>query len=361
MITNLTNEFPYLSSVVATLIVGIVGLMTAIGVFNILVGLSKYGIIGLSGTKLILVKSIAMVSSAYKFARTSLLAFHLLSVSSGGAFAVLRMAMLSATSSVWAFTSALLLNPIGLIIAAIAVGALLIYKYWQPIKAFMSGFWDGLNIGLEPVFSAFSELTGSLSFIGDLFSWVGTQVSSVINWFGSLLTPVNATTEELNAANKAGVSFGKNVADALNFILMPLKAILAVNAKVIESLGYAGNAIKGFFGFGDVDVIANKVTSVQGDLSTNIVDKTNQTIPSNVVPISSHFAFSENIENQQNANSSSSIGAAKVEKSEFASQLSNSLTSTSNSDNSKRVYIDSVTMKSDNLAQDFEQLLEMAG
>jgi hypothetical protein len=361
IITRLTSEFPYLSSVIATVVVSIVGLMTAIGVFNILVGLSKYGIIGLSGTKFILVKSIAMVSSAYKFARTSLLAFHLLSVSSGGALAVLRMAMLSATSSVWAFTSALLLNPIGLIIAAIAVGALLIYKYWQPIKAFMSGFWGGLSLGLEPVFSAFSELAGSLSFIGNLFSWVGAQVSSVISWFGTLLTPVDATAQQLNTANKAGVNFGKNVGAALNFILTPLKAILALNAKVIKSLGYAGNAIKEYFGFGDTEVVATKVNNVHGNLSTNIVDKINQSIPSNVVPINSHHAFFENLENKKNENAHSTLGTAKIEKSEFASQLSNSFTNTSKADNSKRVHVDNLTVKSDDAFSAIEQLMELAG
>lgn len=41
-----------------------------------------------------------------------------------------------------AVASAMLLNPIGLIITGIATAALLIYTYWEPIKSFFSGIWD---------------------------------------------------------------------------------------------------------------------------------------------------------------------------------------------------------------------------
>ncbi|MDZ4379174.1 MAG: phage tail tape measure protein [Xanthomonadaceae bacterium] len=40
---------------------------------------------------------------------------------------------------------ALLLNPIGLAITAIAGGAFLIYKFWGPIKGFFSGLWAGVD------------------------------------------------------------------------------------------------------------------------------------------------------------------------------------------------------------------------
>lgn len=39
----------------------------------------------------------------------------------------------------------LLMNPIGLVITAIAVAAFLIYKYWGPIKAFFAGLWRGIS------------------------------------------------------------------------------------------------------------------------------------------------------------------------------------------------------------------------
>ncbi|HCI1954303.1 TPA: hypothetical protein NOE94_007014, partial [Pseudomonas aeruginosa] len=50
-------------------------------------------------------------------------------------------------------------TPIGWIIAGIAgiaVAGLLIYKYWEPIKAWTSGFFEGLIEGLGPIGEAFS-------------------------------------------------------------------------------------------------------------------------------------------------------------------------------------------------------------
>ena len=49
-----------------------------------------------------------------------------------------------------ALTGAVMANPIGLIIGAIALGGFLIYKYWEPLKAFFFGLWGGI----KPVFSA---------------------------------------------------------------------------------------------------------------------------------------------------------------------------------------------------------------
>lgn len=40
---------------------------------------------------------------------------------------------------------AFLLNPIGLVVTGIAVAALLIYKYWEPIKGFFADLWAGIK------------------------------------------------------------------------------------------------------------------------------------------------------------------------------------------------------------------------
>jgi TP901 family phage tail tape measure protein len=52
----------------------------------------------------------------------------------------------------------LLLNPIGLAVTAIAGSALLIYKYWEPIKGFFIGLWDSItksfNSFIEPIMKA---------------------------------------------------------------------------------------------------------------------------------------------------------------------------------------------------------------
>jgi len=56
----------------------------------------------------------------------------------------------------------LLLNPIGLLITGIAVAALLIYKYWGPIKGFFSRLWDAIterfNRFIKPIKAALSAV-----------------------------------------------------------------------------------------------------------------------------------------------------------------------------------------------------------
>lgn len=61
---------------------------------------------------------------------------------------------------------ALLMNPIGLFITAIALAALAIYKYWEPIKGFFKGLWDGVvsafNSAWQTIASGFAKLKSML-------------------------------------------------------------------------------------------------------------------------------------------------------------------------------------------------------
>lgn len=56
----------------------------------------------------------------------------------------------------------LLMNPIGLAVTAIATAAFLIYKYWDPIKAWFSNLWDGITkrfyAFIEPIKKALAEV-----------------------------------------------------------------------------------------------------------------------------------------------------------------------------------------------------------
>lgn len=93
----------------------------------------------------------------------------------------------------------MLMNPIGLMITGIALAALLIYQYWEPIKGFFGGLWDGVRStfataaawfgGLPAQFATFGSniiaglvggITGGLGAVKD--SIVGVA-DSTIGWF----------------------------------------------------------------------------------------------------------------------------------------------------------------------------------
>ncbi|KVG07278.1 hypothetical protein WJ24_22145 [Burkholderia vietnamiensis] len=112
-----------------------------------------------------------------------------------------------------------LLNPIGLVIAAIALAAFLIVKYWEPIKAFFAGFWQGLTEGLKPlaplVSRAFAILGTAFEPLKPLFDWLTGALKGVWDWLTRLLAPVDASKKSLDAAAGAGRAFGTWLTDII--------------------------------------------------------------------------------------------------------------------------------------------------
>ena len=97
-----------------------------------------------------------------------------------GVFGKLSVALGILRQAVFALGRAFLTTPIGWAVAAIAVAALLIYKYWKPIKAFFAGFWEGLKQGLAPLQPLFDSIGSTLS---GLWQTIQPFVQPVIDWF----------------------------------------------------------------------------------------------------------------------------------------------------------------------------------
>ena len=108
---------------------------------------------------------------------------------------------------------AFLLSPIGLVVMAIAAAALVIRKFWEPISAFFTGFWQGLTNEIQPVIDSFS-------FLGPVFTTIGDAIGGVINWFSQLLSPMKLTDEQFESCKSAGTSFGSVVGSILR---VPIK------------------------------------------------------------------------------------------------------------------------------------------
>lgn len=87
---------------------------------------------------------------------------------------------------------AMLMNPIGLAVTAIAVAALLIIRYWEPIKAFFSGLWDQVKqaaaggiAGIGALILNWSPLGLFYSAFAAVMSWFGVELPSKFTEFGA--------------------------------------------------------------------------------------------------------------------------------------------------------------------------------
>ncbi|MCE9730662.1 phage tail tape measure protein [Pectobacterium sp. IFB5596] len=123
-----------------------------------------------------------------------------------------------------------LLSPVGLVVAAIVGGALLIWKYWEPIKAFIGGVVAGFVAASAPIIAAFEPLQ-------PVFTWIGDKIRALFGWFGDLLTPVKSTAAELDGAASMGKRFGEALASGLNIIMHPLESLKSGVSWLLEKLG----------------------------------------------------------------------------------------------------------------------------
>lgn len=132
-----------------------------------------------------------------------------------------------------ALSLAFLSNPIGAILTVIAVAGALVYKYWDHVKAFFSGFFEGLRKNIAPVTDIFN---GFFSAIKSAFSPLMPIFSKISSFFSSLFGQSTATKEEIEGLTNAGAKFGEIVAGAINFVLTPLKLLIEFITSAINGV-----------------------------------------------------------------------------------------------------------------------------
>ncbi len=142
-----------------------------------------------------------------------------------GPLALLRVALYGISGLLGA-----LLSPIGLVVAALAGVALVVWKYWQPISAFLGGVVEGFKAAAGPISEAFEPLR-------PVFEWIGDKVRALWGWFSDLLTPVKSTAAELNNAASMGRRFGEALAEGLNMVMHPLESLKSGVSWLLEKLG----------------------------------------------------------------------------------------------------------------------------
>lgn len=137
-----------------------------------------------------------------------------------GVFGKLNVALGLVRQGFMFLARSLLTTPVGWAIMAIALAAMLIYKYWNPIKAFFAGVIDGIMKGLEPV-------KPTLIALGEAFSsiWAAVRpfVQPIIDWFGELFS-VNQVAE--GSTRSFGETFGLVIGGILSSVVQTGAMIL---------------------------------------------------------------------------------------------------------------------------------------
>ena len=96
-------------------------------------------------------------------------------------------------------------GPVALLVGALTVGALLVRKYWEPIKAWVGGVFEGLRAAVGP---ALAEVGAALAPFKPAWDAVAGAIGRCWDWLMQLLAPVHLTGSELDGAALAGRRFG---------------------------------------------------------------------------------------------------------------------------------------------------------
>ncbi|EFH5009602.1 phage tail tape measure protein [Escherichia coli] len=183
------------------------------------VALLRSGLSGLRAVAVMFMNPLAVLRGGLVAAGT------VLRVLASGPLVMLRVALYAVSGLLGA-----LLSPIGLVVTALAGVALVVWKYWQPITAFLGGVVEGFKAAAGPVSAAFEPLK-------PVFQWIGDKVQALWGWFTDLLTPVKSTSVELQSAAAMGRRFGEALAEGLNMVMHPLDSLKSGVSWLLEKLG----------------------------------------------------------------------------------------------------------------------------
>ncbi|KAA1160968.1 phage tail tape measure protein [Pseudoalteromonas fuliginea] len=481
-IVSLTERFPILSSVIATLVVGIVALISIYGVVMFMMGLYKMALI----TSGALTMGLTVITKLWQGALIALRVLGFLSlIATMGAAAIamgtFKAVMLAGQAATWLFNAALWANPITWVVAGVialiaAVGALI--YYWDDlVDAFQNTAWG------KVLMAVFDSVKAAFNGVIDSVKWVLEKLGLLDDTEAKIKTEATSTHENINRAqprnlvmqnadqafsrdygqavinkaaqvpgNKASTNYGAvndvtylnrtqlnkgQTKNAINLTLQSSNAIEQTNS----TLGQTNTLNNRYVS----STVANRLTNIApvntainnnasandaaysttGNINNSATNSVLQSSPATHNDVghnaqstqfvtqsaiengntrtANHFTNAANspvysqkyeqlarfnqgaaplqrlpmvktdqaITNTANAYSVEQLNTeqqhtnsykAKVQKSAFLQSLtsSTSQSSSSESDNSKRVHIDNLTIKSDDLAQSFEQMMELA-
>lgn len=146
-------------------------------------------------------------------------------------FSLLRLGMGGLIPIIRSVGAAFISNPIGLIITGIAVGAMLVIKYWEPISEFFKKLWDKILQGWERVKKAFKEAKEWMS-----DTWIGKAWNFVTGGKKDAKTvqdapPVigSSITEDITNINTKAVELPRSTISHANQSNVSVNAPITIN------------------------------------------------------------------------------------------------------------------------------------
>lgn len=134
-------------------------------------------------------------------------------------FVGIKGAIMGAVGAVRAFSLALLTNPITWVVAGIAAAAFLIYKFWNPIKAFFAGIWDSIKAAAAPIMP--------------IFEAIGNAIKPALDWLGEFFSQTQVGEGN---ARSLGQTVGGFLVGAFMALTAPIRAVWQVAKFVWDSL-----------------------------------------------------------------------------------------------------------------------------
>ncbi|AZZ94680.1 phage tail tape measure protein [Hahella sp. KA22] len=191
-LTRWTRLFPNLTRLVAIATLTVIGLVAAASAFALAAGVAQLVLAGWHAVLLLGAGAMRAWSLAVSAGRAALFLLQIGTYLAAGAFTAMRAALLTGAAATWAFSTALLANPItwivlGVVALIAALAALVIY--WDEVSAAASAAlgwivekWTGLRSLIED--NAFlSVVFAPLLAAADLAGWVINSFGKIPDWW----------------------------------------------------------------------------------------------------------------------------------------------------------------------------------
>lgn len=224
-LTRWMRLFPNIARVIGYATVALLSFAAVGAIANIVMGVHGFVMMGVT-------RLLAPMARLLGLNRVAMVASNAVTQLFSAGLRGLRVTLLAASMAarIGSASFLLMIAPVAAIALAIAAVVIAVIKFWQPIKAFVSGFISGFGQAA----GALTPLSGLFSGIGKAIGWVWDSVKTLVGWFGDLLTPIQMTQGQLTNVTSAGETFGRLVAAAINIILIPLELVFRAIGGMVD-------------------------------------------------------------------------------------------------------------------------------